>query len=108
MLSNWKIALVGITLGTAPLVGCASATPQQGDRVYVREEPPPRRREPIVDRPGRDYVYIRGHYVYARNGRYEWVPGRWERPAQGRRARWVDGKWVHDRNGWYYIEGHWR
>jgi hypothetical protein len=106
MLRSWKIALFGIALATAPLVGCASAL-AQGRRVYAREGPPPLRREVIVQRPGRDYVYIREHWVYGRNGGYAWVPGRWERPG-GRRHRWVDGRWVHDRRGWYYLEGHWR
>ena len=35
MLRSWKIAIVGIALATAPLVGCASAPPRC-DRVYVR------------------------------------------------------------------------
>jgi hypothetical protein len=105
MLRSWKVALFGIALATAPLVACASA-PAQRDRIYVREGPPPERREVIVERPGAEYVYIRGHWAYAGGG-YAWVPGRWERP-DGRRHRWVEGRWVHDRGGWYYIEGHWR
>jgi hypothetical protein len=107
MLRSWKAALLGITLATAPLVACASSGTPQRDRVYAREGPPPRRREPIVDRPGRDYVYIRGHYVNGRNGGYEWVPGTWVRP-QGRRHRYVEGRWVQERNGWYYVEGYWK
>jgi hypothetical protein len=106
MLRSWKVVLVGICLATAPLAGCASV-PAQGQRVYVREGPPPLRREVIVERPGRDYVYIRGHWVYGRGGGYAWVPGRWERP-EGRRHQWVEGRWAHDRGGWYYIEGRWR
>jgi hypothetical protein len=106
MLHNWKLALLGIALATAPLAACASA-PARYDRVYVREAPPPVRREVIIERPGPDYVYIRGHWIYGRNRGYAWVPGQWVRP-EGRRHAWVDGRWVHDRSGWYYIEGHWR
>jgi hypothetical protein len=106
MLRSWRVAALGIALATAPLVGCASS-PARGERVYVREGPPPARREVIVERPGRDYVYIRGHWINGRNGGYAWVPGRWVRP-EGRRNHWVDGRWVHDRGGWYYIEGYWR
>lgn len=106
MLRSWKVALLGITLAAAPLVACASAPPRY-DRVYVREAPPPMRREVIIERPGPDYVYIRGYWIYGHDGRYAWVPGHWARP-NGRRHRWVDGRWVRDRHGWYYIEGHWR
>jgi hypothetical protein len=106
MLRSAKFALLGITLATAPVMACASA-PAQGERVYVREGPPPVREEVIIRQPGPDYVWIRGHYVYGRGGGYDWVPGRWVRP-EGRRSRWVDGHWAHDRHGWYYIEGHWR
>lgn len=107
MPGSWKIALVGITLATAPLVACASAPSRRERVVYVDEGPPPPRREVIIERPGPEYVYIRGHWIYGRNGGYAWVPGRWIRP-EGRRHRWVEGRWVHDRHGWYYIEGHWR
>lgn len=106
MLRSWKVALFGITLATAPLVACASAPPRY-ERVYAVEAPPPLRREVIVERPGAGYVYIRGHWIYARDGGYAWVPGRWAR-LDGRRHRWVDGRWVRDRHGWYYVEGHWR
>ena len=104
MLRTVKIALFGIALGTAPLIGCASAP--RGERIYVREAPPPERREVIVESPGRDYVWLRGHWAYAGGG-YAWVPGRWVRPER-EHNRWVEGRWVHDRGGWYYIEGHWR
>ena len=106
MLRSWKVAMLGIALATAPVVGCASAPPRY-DRVYVRREPPPPRRKIIVESPGPDYVYIRGHWASARDGDYVWVPGRWVRP-EGRRQRWVDGHWAHDRAGWYYVDGHWR
>ncbi|MEP7064579.1 MAG: hypothetical protein ABI889_00970 [Gemmatimonadota bacterium] len=105
MIRRWKIALSGITLAIAPLSACASAP--RGERIYVREGPPPERREVIVGRPGSDCVFIRGHWVHGPNGGYGWMPGRWVRP-ESRLNRWEEGRWVHDRGGWYYIEGHWR
>ena len=105
MLRSFRIALFGIGLATAPLLACASA-PAQGGRVYMREGPPPVRREVIIERPGPDYVWIRGHWGYG-GGAYVWVPGRWERP-EPRRHRWVEGRWERDRHGWYWVEGHWR
>lgn len=104
MLHRWKLGILGLALATAPLAACGNNPPPR-DRVYIREGPPGARTEVIVERPGPEYVWIRGHWGYA-GGAYAWVPGRWERP-DGRR-RWVDGRWAHDRNGWFYIEGHWR
>jgi hypothetical protein len=106
MLRSWKVALFGIALATAQVVGCASAAAQV-QRAYIREDPPPLRHEVIVTRPGPDFVYVRGHWGYGRGARYAWVPGRWVRP-EGRYHRWEDGRWIHDRGGWYYIEGRWR
>src|SRR5437899_1300315 len=100
MLRNVKVALLGIALGTAPLMACASAP--RGERIYVREAPPPDRYDDRRDSPGRDYVYLRGHWAYAGGG-YAWVPGRWVLPERAHR-RWVEGRWVRDRSGWYYIE----
>ena len=105
MLQRWKIALFSFALATTPIIGCASA-PAQGGRVYIREGPPPVRREVIVEPPGPDFVYIRGHWGYSGGG-WVWVPGRWERPNGGRR-HWNEGHWAHDRHGWYWVEGRWR
>jgi len=102
MLERWKLGLLAIALATTPLAGCASA-PARRDRVYVRVAPPPERREVIVESPGRDYVWQRGHWVW-QGGGYGWVEGRWVRTD--REHRWVEGRWVHDRYGWYYIDGH--
>ena len=104
MLQRWKIGILGFALATAPLAGCAGGPPPR-DRLYVREGPPGVRTEVIIERPGPEYVWLRGHWAYAGGG-YAWVPGRWERP-DGRR-RWVEGRWAHDRKGWFYVEGRWR
>jgi hypothetical protein len=74
--------------------------------VYVRIGPP----APVVEvrtaRPGPRFVWVDGYHRW--NGRaYAWVPGRWAAPPRGR-AVWVPGRWVHDRHGWYLVDGHWR
>ena len=104
MLHRWKVGVLSAVLAVAPLAACAGGPPPR-DRVYVRAGPPGDRQEVIVERPGPEYQYRRGHWEW-RRGDYAWVPGHWERP-DGRR-HWVEGHWAHDRHGWYYIEGHWR
>jgi len=104
MLRSVKLGLLSIGLATAPLIGCASA-PVRGERVYIREGPPPVREEVIVESPGPDYVWVRGHWGY--EGRWVWVPGRWLLPDRPHR-RWVEGHWAQDRHGYFWVEGHWR
>ena len=74
--------------------------------VYIQRQPPVARVEVIPVAPGRGFVWISGYWGW-RNADFEWFPGRWERPIEGRRE-WVPHRWAHDRNGWYLIEGHWR
>ncbi len=106
MLQRLKLGVVFVALAAAPLVGCASGGGRRDpDRVYVRMAPPPPREEVVIESPGREYVWVRGHWAW-RGSEYEWVPGRWDRADRGR--RWAEGRWVHERGGWYYIEGHWR
>jgi hypothetical protein len=49
---------------------------------------------------------VKGHWGWRRDD-YEWIPGHWAVPERGYRE-WVAGRWERDRNGWFYIEGHWR
>jgi hypothetical protein len=85
-------------------LSAACASPS--GRVYLRVGPP----APIVEArpvmPGAGYVWVGGYYRWDGH-RHVWVPGRWERPARPR-ARWRPGHWVHDRHGWYFVEGQWR
>jgi hypothetical protein len=82
--------------------GCATTT---RGRVYVRSGPPP----VVVETRGQagpGLVWVPGYQRW--NGRgYVWVPGRYER-APRLHATWVPGRWVHDRRGWYYVDGRWR
>jgi hypothetical protein len=92
--------LLGLVLSAAP--ACASS----GGRLYVRTAPPLHVVEGRGVAPGRGYVWISGYHHW--NGRaYSWVPGRWSAPPRPR-AVWVPGRWVHDRRGWYFVDGRWR
>ena len=73
---------------------------------YVMRQPPVERVEVIPASPGVEYVWVGGHWGWARND-YAWVPGRWVVPARGYRE-WVPGRWERDRGGWFFVEGHWR
>lgn len=99
-----SFALLGAL--AAPATGCVVYTRPAAGVVYVSERPPAARVEVIPAAPGAGFVWIRGYWGH-RGSSYAWVPGRWERPAEGRHA-WVPERWVHDRNGWYLQEGHWR
>jgi len=75
-------------------------------QVAIRIGPPP----VVVERPGQPpehgFVWIGGYHRWA-GERYEWVPGRWERPPHPH-DRWVAHRWVHRHGEWVLIEGHWR
>ena len=100
----FSLAMLATLAG--PVTGCVVYTRPRAGVVYITEAPPPARVEVIPAAPGVGFVWIRGFWRY-NSGRYAWVSGRWERPVEGRRE-WVAERWVHDRNGWYLVEGHWR
>ena len=95
------VALAAISLAPA----CYGPPPPPGV-VYVRVRPPAPPVEVVSVSPGPDYVWIRGYHRWEAE-RYVWVPGRWERRPRVA-AVWVPGEWRHHRNGWYWVEGHWR
>lgn len=67
--------------------------------------PPPPRRIHKIAKPGPQYFWVSGHYVW-RGGRYVWVKGHWKKKRPG--YVWVQGHWAK-RGGYYvWIEGHWR
>ncbi len=105
MVLRWcRTFVVSLILVTIVAVSGACATPP--GRVYVRVAPPAPIVEARVVAPGPGFVWIPGFYTW--NGvAYVWVPGHWERPVRAR-ARWVPGHWVHDRRGWYFVDGRWR
>lgn len=90
----------------APATGCMMAGPPRVGVFYIARRPPAARVEVIPAAPGVGFVWVTGYWAY-RDADFAWVPGRWERPMEGRHE-WVAHHWEHDRHGWYLVEGHWR
>jgi hypothetical protein len=72
----------------------------------VTESPPPLRHEVIVERPSVTHVWISGYWDW-REGRYVWIPGRWERPPR-ERVVWVEPRWERRGNGYVFVDGYWK
>ncbi|HEY4303543.1 MAG TPA: hypothetical protein VGM82_03705 [Gemmatimonadaceae bacterium] len=98
-------AMAGV-LAIGSLSACASNPRPRTGVEYAVRQPPAERVEVIPDAPGREYVWVKGHWGWRRND-FEWIQGHWTVPERGYRE-WVAGRWDHDRNGWFYVEGHWR
>jgi hypothetical protein len=98
-------SMVSKPKGTPP-----PATPR-GQKVWtssiiVEKAPPARKLELIPKSPGRDYVWIRGHWAW-KDGIWTWEDGYWlQRP--GPDIQWMDGDWSRHGKGWIWIPGHWR
>jgi hypothetical protein len=74
--------------------------------VIVGQAPPsPVTETVVVERPGPDYIWIDGEWVW--NDGWIWVGGHWGYPPYPR-AVWVGGGWYHGPHGWYHAPGHWR
>jgi hypothetical protein len=100
------LAVLTAAIVAGPVTGCAVYVRPVPGVVYIQRRPPEARVEVIPAAPATGFVWIGGYWA-TRGAEFEWVPGRWERPIEGRRE-WVPHRWEHDRNGWYLIEGHWR
>ncbi|MEP6778265.1 MAG: hypothetical protein ABJC26_00140 [Gemmatimonadaceae bacterium] len=104
-LRSVAILAAGIAMSVGSSACMATVQPRAGV-VYVRTAPPRRIVEVRSISPGRNYIWIDGYHQWRGNA-YAWVPGRWEAPAANYR-QYQKGEWKHDRNGWYWVEGHWR
>ena len=95
-----KMALVAaLLLGTAY---------QSDAQLYVRVRPIVPRERVIVTRPvapSPRHVWIDEDWNW-RNGRYEYVGGRWEAPPQ-EGWLWRPGHWRNGRRGYVWAPGHW-
>ena len=67
--------------------------------------PPSPRYEHRPARPGPDYVWVGGFWG-DEAGHWNWVPGRWERPAEPG-AYWIAPRYVHSQGAYVYEPGHW-
>lgn len=78
--------------------------PPPGGPVAIRMAtvpPPPPQAERHEARAG--FVWIGGHWAW--KGKWEWLPGHWERERAG--YAWREGRWEKRGNAWYWIEGEW-
>ena len=75
-------------------------------RIRIVSEAPPRPRvEPRPVQVHREDVWIAGYWDL-RGDRWEWTPGRWDRPVGGG-VRWVPAVYIRDADHWRYDPGHW-
>ncbi len=96
-------APVATVIQTPP---AAAPTPTGRDVIFVKEAPPPPREEPTPPPPSPEYKWIPGYWT-SRDGRQEWVSGRWEVPPRTS-ATWVAPRWERRGDGYVFIEGYWR
>jgi len=92
--------LIGLVFAGALVFSAAAVD------VIVRIKPPRAVSERRMSRPDRNHVWVSGYQRWDGNA-YAWTPGRWEQRPQAR-SRWVAHRWTHQRNGWVFVEGHWR
>jgi hypothetical protein len=74
--------------------------------VVVEAEPPADFAEEIGVSPGRDFIWIKGHWQWSGN---QWgrVHGHWvQKPHSS--AVWVPGCWTRHHHHWKWNEGYWQ
>src|SRR6185369_12354827 len=85
----------------------APATTTSREVIVVKEAPPPPREEPAPPPPpSNSYSWVPGYWS-VRDGRQEWVPGRYEMPPRTGMV-WVAPRWERRGEGYVFIEGYWR
>lgn len=87
-----------------------AATPTTTGTIVVTQAPPAAPQQEVVmartARPSSDHVWIEGHWT-VRNGRYEWIPGAWERPPRSG-STWIAPRWERRSDGSYvFYESYW-
>ena len=80
--------------------------PTGRDVIVIKEAPPPPREEAPPPPPSSSYTWVPGYWT-VREGRQEWVPGRYEQPPRSG-ATWVAPRWERRADGYVFIEGYWR
>jgi hypothetical protein len=84
-----------------PVVGTSAR-----DVIVLKEAPPPVREEAPPPPPSTSYTWVPGYWT-ARNGRQEWVAGRYEMPPHSG-ATWVAPRWERRADGYVFVDGYWR
>ena len=91
--------LLASFLGAAFCIGSIEAAD-----IVVKVRPPALKIEHHPPRPGPDYVWVGGAWVW--NGAWVWAPGHYvHAPYAG--AVWIGGSWVGHGGGWAWVGGHW-
>jgi hypothetical protein len=83
--------------------------PSVGNVIRVEREPPANatpQEAPTTPQPFPEAVWMPGYYAWL-NNQYTWMPGKWERPPQGKKV-WVAPRWKRRDNGYVFIEGYWQ
>jgi hypothetical protein len=81
--------------------------PTGRDVIVIKEAPPPPRQEsPPPPPPSGSYEWVAGYWT-VRDGRQEWIPGRYEMPPRTG-ATWVPPRWERRSDGYVFVEGYWR
>ena len=100
-----SLAVVSMAAVVALGSGCASHSKTASATVVIGAPPAPRvdKRSP---RPGKQYIWVQGHWERSR-GQYVWAPGRWVKAKKNH--IWVDGYWLkHKKSGdWVWVAGYW-
>ena len=91
---------------TTLVFGCLLAGTALSEEIIVRTRPPRAIHERRVAPPARGYVWAPGYHRWDGRG-YVWSPGQWMNPPRPH-ARWVPPHWQQRRDGWVFVEGHWR
>jgi len=99
---HWEVA--------RPATAVVAVTPPPpsplAGEIIVQTAPPPLRFEHRGPRPGHEYVWLNGYWVF-RDGHHVWIAGHWDRPPHGRRV-WVEPRWERHGGSYVFIEGRWR
>ena len=89
-------SLFGFALGLIPVHA----------EVVIKLRPPVSVREHRDSRPSNRHVWVGGYHKWDGNA-YAWEKGRWEEPPHARGV-WVAPRYVKRRDGYVFMEGHWR
>ena len=89
-------------LAVVTLSACVVAPLYSPEQVVVAQPPPQPYAEVVPVAPYAGAIWINGSWGWSRN-RYEWGPGRYERPRPG--YRWRPHHWRQQPRGGWSLEG---